>query len=88
VFASLLLACSGQETPIGDVRTRNLIIISLDTLRADHLGAYGYDRLTSPAIDAIASAGTVFLDASAKPIEDLTGDEKARLRAMGYLQDD
>jgi len=43
----------------------NLILISLDTLRADHLGAYGYVRPTSPTIDAwLAARGTVFEDAS------------------------
>jgi arylsulfatase A-like enzyme len=41
------------------------MLISIDTLRADHLGCYGYDRPTSPAIDAMAKAGVVFDDASA-----------------------
>ncbi len=44
---------------------RNLILISIDTLRADHLGCYGHPRPTSPAIDAIAAQGVVFDDASA-----------------------
>ncbi len=39
---------------------RNLIIISLDTLRADHLGCYGYRTETSPNIDAFASEGVQF----------------------------
>jgi arylsulfatase A-like enzyme len=38
----------------------NLIIISIDTLRADHLGAYGYERATSPNIDALAEEGALF----------------------------
>ena len=38
----------------------NVILISLDTLRADHLGCYGYPRSTTPAIDAFAAGGTVF----------------------------
>ena len=38
----------------------NIIIISIDTLRADHLGTYGYDRNTSPTIDSIAKEGIVF----------------------------
>jgi arylsulfatase A-like enzyme len=33
---------------------RNLILISIDTLRADHLGSYGYPRPTTPAIDRFA----------------------------------
>ncbi len=39
---------------------RNLVLLSLDTLRADHLGCYGYERPTSPAIDALAAEGTLF----------------------------
>ncbi len=42
--------------------THNVILISLDTLRADHLGCYGYDRETSPNIDALAADSTVFLN--------------------------
>ncbi|HIL79748.1 MAG TPA: hypothetical protein EYG54_00635 [Myxococcales bacterium] len=44
--------------------TRLIILISIDTLRADHLGLYGYDRLTSPNLDLFALEGTVFEDAS------------------------
>lgn len=41
--------------------TPNLLLISLDTLRADHLGTYGYARDTSPFIDReLAGRGTVF----------------------------
>ncbi len=35
-------------------RPRRVVMIYLDTLRADHLGAYGYDRATSPKLDAWA----------------------------------
>ena len=38
----------------------NLILISLDTTRSDHLGCYGYSLSTSPTIDKLASEGTVF----------------------------
>jgi arylsulfatase A-like enzyme len=38
----------------------NLLLVTIDTLRADHLGCYGYPRATSPAIDALAAAGTLF----------------------------
>ncbi|UCE43341.1 MAG: sulfatase [Candidatus Aminicenantes bacterium] len=40
----------------------NVILISLDTLRADHLGCYGYKRETSPAIDAFAEDSAQFLN--------------------------
>jgi len=40
----------------------NIILIVCDTLRADHLGCYGYFRETSPNIDRIASEGVLFED--------------------------
>lgn len=38
----------------------NLILITIDTLRADHLGCYGYFRDTSPAIDKLAAESILF----------------------------
>lgn len=38
----------------------NVILISFDTVRADHLGTYGYDRPTSPNVDALAAKSIVF----------------------------
>ncbi len=38
----------------------NLVLISIDTLRADHLSLYGYDRRTSPGLDAWARDAVVF----------------------------
>lgn len=38
----------------------NLLLITIDTLRADHLGCYGYERQTSPTIDLIAKEGVLF----------------------------
>jgi arylsulfatase A-like enzyme/cytochrome c-type biogenesis protein CcmH/NrfG len=37
-----------------------IVLISIDTLRADHLPAYGYTAVKTPAIDALASDGIVF----------------------------
>jgi arylsulfatase A-like enzyme len=49
-------------------RPRRVVLVSIDTLRADHLGFYGYPRPTSPTLDALASESTVFDDAmSASP---------------------
>jgi arylsulfatase A-like enzyme len=39
--------------------TFNMVLITIDTLRADHLSCYGYERKTSPVIDAIAENGIV-----------------------------
>jgi arylsulfatase A-like enzyme len=38
----------------------NVLLIAIDTLRADHLSCYGYRRLTSPRIDRLASQGVRF----------------------------
>lgn len=40
----------------------NVVLISVDTLRADHLGCYGYERPTSPNIDRLADASLLFED--------------------------
>lgn len=52
--------------PASGIRsTPNVLIFLVDCLRADHLGAYGYPRATSPEIDRFAADATVFLDAQA-----------------------
>ncbi len=38
----------------------NVVLVTIDTLRADHLGCYGYPRPTSPFIDSLASRGIRF----------------------------
>lgn len=54
-----------QAAPAG-VKKRHVILISVDTLRADHLGCYGYRRPTSPNIDRLAGHGVVFRNAIAQ----------------------
>ncbi|MDG2333789.1 MAG: sulfatase [Myxococcota bacterium] len=51
----IALGCSQSPEP-----RRNLIVISMDTLRADRLGSYGYARSTSPTIDALGARGARF----------------------------
>jgi arylsulfatase A-like enzyme len=73
---SLMLACSAEPThsptavdapevtqkPSGPM---NLLFIAVDTLRADHLGSYGFKRPTSTNIDALMADSTVFIEAMA-----------------------
>jgi arylsulfatase A-like enzyme len=62
-------ACgSGGDAPAGSApAVKNIVLISVDTLRPDHLGIYGYERDTSPAIDALGRVGWVF-DAAYAPV--------------------
>lgn len=53
----LLVGCAESEDA---VPPPDILLISLDTLRADRLGAYGYERETSPRIDAFAGRGALF----------------------------
>jgi arylsulfatase A-like enzyme len=49
---------SGPSTP-------NILLITLDTVRRDHISSYGYSRRTTPRIDALAARSVVFEDAYA-----------------------
>ena len=53
----LLVACSPEPEPAAPP---NILLISLDTVRADHLGSYGHSRDTTPFIDMLARRGVVF----------------------------
>jgi arylsulfatase A-like enzyme len=44
----------------GVTTSPNILLITIDTLRRDHLGCYGYSRPTSPTIDSLARAGVIF----------------------------
>jgi arylsulfatase A-like enzyme len=57
-IAALLLACWRPSED--DVRGLSVVLIVVDTLRADRLGLYGYRRGTSPALDDWARKGAVF----------------------------
>jgi len=68
----LVLAVATACTPAGPATkptAANLLVITIDTLRADRLGAYGYTRARTPSLDALAKAGTTFDRAySASPV--------------------
>jgi arylsulfatase len=51
-----------------EARARNVLWFVIDTLRADHLGCYGYFRNTSPTIDRLAREGAVFEQSYASAI--------------------
>jgi choline-sulfatase len=62
VCAVVLVASSA---PAGGQPSRNILLITIDTLRADRLGAYGYAQARTPVLDGLAATGVRFTDATA-----------------------
>ncbi|MCK4546183.1 MAG: sulfatase [Candidatus Eisenbacteria sp.] len=62
---AVCLVGSCGRTPRAPSKQLNLLLIMIDTLRADHLSCYGYERPTSPNIDALATQSTLFENAIA-----------------------
>jgi choline-sulfatase len=58
--AICLVSCQADDPPLA---ARNVLLITIDTLRADRLGGFGYPLETSPAIDALAERSVVFENA-------------------------
>lgn len=58
LIAIAVSACGPQPTPPPE--KVNLVILSIDTLRPDHLGLYGYPHPTSPNLDRFADRSAVF----------------------------
>ena len=60
LIAALFGGCGStvEEAPNGP--PQHVFLLTIDTLRADHLGAWGYPRDTSPTIDALAEDGVLF----------------------------
>jgi arylsulfatase A-like enzyme len=64
-IALLIVSRAAADDTLATCDSPPVILIVIDTLRADHLGTYGYARLTSPALDAFARTGAVFSHAYA-----------------------
>lgn len=58
--SGLTVLVSSNEKPLPDAARPNILLISIDSLRSDHLGSYGYERDTSPVIDGLAREGALF----------------------------
>lgn len=56
-YGVISVPANGAATPADHP---NIILISLDTLGAGHVGAYGYDKPTTPSIDQFATEGVLF----------------------------
>jgi arylsulfatase A-like enzyme len=57
LLAALAWSCRGE--PPAPQRP-NVLLVTIDSLRADHLGCYGYPRPTSPNLDRLAAEGALF----------------------------
>ena len=66
VFPALAVLASmfGCGDAPGAPPIRNVVVVVIDTLRADHLESYGYQRPTSPFLAELARGGVLFEDAS------------------------
>lgn len=51
------------DLPHGAARGYNVVLFTLDTLRSDRVGCYGYDHVETPVLDGLAAAGVRFADA-------------------------
>jgi choline-sulfatase len=58
--ALLTLACWGTPQPAAPSQPTSVLLITVDTLRADHVGCYGARNVKTPAMDALAAGGTRF----------------------------
>ena len=68
VSAMLVAMASAVAAACGDSGRQqhgssNLLLVTVDTLRADHLDAYGYPRRAAPAVAELAKAGVQFTEA-------------------------
>lgn len=67
IMSGSLLCCDDASTRKTEQHLKyNIVLITINVLRADHLSCYGYHRKTSPAIDEVAKHAHVFKNAFAQ----------------------
>src|SRR5690242_10276050 len=62
LFVFAVVGASRPRDPEEPIRP-NIFLITIDTLRADHVHCYGYDRIQTPALDSFAKEGIRFTEA-------------------------
>jgi len=66
-LACLLLLClplgGSNQQPVSRQRFPNILLVTIDTLRADHVSCYGYSLKTTPVLDQLAAEGVRFAHA-------------------------
>jgi len=65
VAVCALVGCGGPAPSSAPTHARHLVIVTIDTLRADRVGAYGYKDASTPHLDALARDGAMAPEASA-----------------------
>src|SRR6267378_967649 len=65
--ASLLPAC-GRHAPVRREPAQNVLLVTIDTLRADAIGAYGNKTVSTPWMDRLAAGGVRFAQAHASTV--------------------
>jgi arylsulfatase A-like enzyme/Flp pilus assembly protein TadD len=63
ILTALAALCAAAQTPAKPAL--NVVLITIDTLRADHVGCYGYKQIKTPNIDGLAADGVRFESAFA-----------------------
>lgn len=63
---SLALGCGGPSTVEPPERVQRIVLVTIDTLRADHVGSFGYPRDVTPFLDELAAGGVSFRRAYAQ----------------------
>lgn len=77
LFAVLFVAALRAQTA-----PPNVLLITIDTVRADHIGAYGYTKGATPTLDRLAREGVRFADATSQA--PLTGPAHAAILTGRY----
>ncbi len=63
IAAALFFLKSTRKLQTGDYKNFNVLLITLDTTRADHLPMYGYDKVKTPGLERLSDESFVFEDA-------------------------
>lgn len=66
IFMIIFIFTYAASAPSGNDQQFNVVLMSLNAVRADHLGIYGYKRNTSPNIDKLAEEALIFDQAIAQ----------------------
>lgn len=59
VLVLIVTGCN-RDSRGGTLKGDNVLLITLDTTRADRIGCYGYDKAVTPTLDSLAKSGTLF----------------------------